>query len=149
VRKQTSKQKILNALQTKSMKPKDVAIATKLNIKSVYTTLYKLHEIGTIVKGDDGAYAIKLSKIKDGLDDEHIEKLTSKTIKKFKDTIEEQKAEIAKYHEWCLEWKKMVKEAEDKAEQLNAVLNRSFAVIHYLEERIEKLTIRTHNLSKE
>ena len=39
MRKQTSKQKILNALETKSMKPKDVAIATKLNIKTVYACL--------------------------------------------------------------------------------------------------------------
>ena len=145
MRKQTAKQKILNALETKSMKPKDVAIATKLNIKSVYATLYKLHEAGAIVKGDDGAYAIQRIQLKD----KHIEKLTSETIKKFKDTIEEQRAEIAKYHEWCLEWKKMVRDAEDKAEQLDAVLNRSFAVIHYLEERVEKLTIRAHNPSQE
>jgi len=145
MRKQTSKQKILNALETKSMKPKDVAIATKLNIKTVYAILYKLHSVGDIIKGDDGAYVIQRVQLKD----KHIEKLTSETIKKFKDTIEEQRAEIAKYHEWCLEWKKMVRNAEDKAEQLDAVLNRSFAVIHYLEERVEKLTIRVHNLPQE
>jgi len=146
MRKQTAKQKILKALETKGMKPKDVAIATKLNIKSVYATLYKLHEAGAIVKGDDGAYIVQH---KDELNEKYIEKLTSATIEVFKDKIEEQRAEIEKYHGWCLEWKKMVRDAEDKEEQLNAVIERSFAVIHYLEERVEKLTIRAHKLSQE
>jgi hypothetical protein len=145
MRKQTAKQKILNALETKSMKPKDVAIATKLNIKTVYAILYKLHSVGDIIKGDDGAYVIQRVQLKDG----HMEKLTSSTIKKFKDTIEEQRAELAKYHEWCLEWKKMIRDAEDKEKEDKNFITRLCALVNYLEGRVTELTIEVHNLSQE
>ena len=146
MRKQTAKQKILSALETKGMKPKDVAIATKLNIKSVYATLHKLYTSGAIVKDVSGAYIVQH---KDELNEKHVEKLTSKTIKVFKDKIEEQREEIEKYHGWCLEWKKMVKEAEDKEKEDKNFITRLCTLVNYLEGRVTELTIEVHNLSKE
>jgi transposase len=146
MRKQTAKQKILKALKTKGMKPQEIAKATGLNINYVYATLHTLHKNHEIAKDDDGVYIIQRP---NKLNQERVEELTSKTIKTFKDTIESQRKEIDKYHTWCLEWRKLIDESKDKEEQLNAVIERSFAVIHYLEQRIEKLTIQVHNPSKE
>jgi transposase len=146
MRKQTAKQKILEALKTKGMKPRELAKETGLSIKTIYATLYALRDDHKIAKDDDGVYIIQRP---NKLNQERVEELTSKTIKTFKDTIESQRKEIDKYHTWCLEWRKLIDKSKDKEEQLNAVIERSFAVIHYLEQHIEKLTIQVHNPSKE
>lgn len=50
--------------------------------------------------------------------------------------VEELKAEIAKYHEWCLEWRRLNDNLEEELQRTQFMLMDAQAIIHYLESKV-------------
>lgn len=50
--------------------------------------------------------------------------------------IQELKAEIDKYHYWCLEWRRLNDNLEEELQRTQFMLMDAQAVIHYLESKV-------------
>ena len=50
--------------------------------------------------------------------------------------VEELTAEVAKYHEWCLEWRKLNDALEEELKRTQFMLMDAQAVIGYLENKL-------------
>lgn len=50
--------------------------------------------------------------------------------------VEELKAEIVKYHEWCVEWRRLNDNLEEELQRTQFMLMDAQAVIAYLESKL-------------
>lgn len=50
--------------------------------------------------------------------------------------IAELEAEVVKYHEWCLEWRRLNDNLETELQRTQFMLMDAQAVIHYLESKL-------------
>ena len=53
--------------------------------------------------------------------------------------IAELEAEVIKYHEWCLEWRRLNDNLEEELQRTQFMLMDAQAVIHYLESKVTGL----------